>query len=273
MSERDGYQPGVPCWVAAVEPDPEAAVAFYAELFGWEAEDLMGPEHPASYFMCTLRGRKVAAIVSPHGAPAPPAAVWSTHIWVENADQVAAGVADAGGNVIGAPFDSPAGGRMGVLSDPSGAVFCVWQPGEHRGAQLVNEPGAWAMSFLNTPDPAGAKRFYIPMFGWDTETFDVGETEATLWRVPGYVGGEPQQPVSREVVAGMMPTGSGQQAGVPPHWSVDFWVGDVDATAENAAQLGGTVVVPPHDTPGFRNAVLADPQGAVFSISRLSAAP
>lgn len=37
MSERNGNQPGVPCWVASVHPDPERAVGFYAELFGWQA--------------------------------------------------------------------------------------------------------------------------------------------------------------------------------------------------------------------------------------------
>jgi len=26
MSKRDGYQPGVPCWVATVQSDPEKAV-------------------------------------------------------------------------------------------------------------------------------------------------------------------------------------------------------------------------------------------------------
>lgn len=35
MSARNGYQHGVPCWVAALRHDPEKAVNFYAELFGW----------------------------------------------------------------------------------------------------------------------------------------------------------------------------------------------------------------------------------------------
>ena len=35
MPERDGYIPGVPCWVDVSEPDPEAAVDFYGGLFGW----------------------------------------------------------------------------------------------------------------------------------------------------------------------------------------------------------------------------------------------
>jgi uncharacterized protein len=60
-------------------------------------------------------------------------------------------------------------------------------------------------------------------------------------------------------------------ADVPPHWSVDFWVDDADATAEKAAELGGKVIAPPFDTPGFRQAVLADPEGASFSVSQLTA--
>jgi uncharacterized protein len=41
MSERDGYEHGVPCFVAGVFPDPAAAASFYSELFGWETDDLM----------------------------------------------------------------------------------------------------------------------------------------------------------------------------------------------------------------------------------------
>jgi len=271
MSERDGYEHGVPCWVASVQPDPEAAVRFYNELFGWETEDLMPPDHPADYFLCKLRGRKVAAVVSQHGAPPPPTAVWGTYVWVDSADDAAAKVADSGGSLIGEPFDSPGGGRMAVLADPAGAVFCVWQPGDHRGAELVNEAGAWAMSSLHTSDSDGAKAFYGEVFGWTTETFDIGVGEITMWRVPGYLGGEPEQPVSREVVGLMNPGGSADR--VPPHWSADFWVGDVDATVEKATELGGRVVTGPYDTPAFRQAVLADPQGAEFSVSRVSVGP
>ena len=38
MPERDGYIPGVPCWVDTSQPDPGAALAFYGGLFGWEFE-------------------------------------------------------------------------------------------------------------------------------------------------------------------------------------------------------------------------------------------
>ena len=76
MSERDGYEPGVPCWVDTRQPDPQAATDFYTRLFGWEAKP-----SPADYVMCRLHGADVAAIAP--GA----AAAWRTHIWVESADE------------------------------------------------------------------------------------------------------------------------------------------------------------------------------------------
>ena len=269
MSERDGFEPGVPCWVQAVHPDPGAAVAFYTDLFGWESESLMPPDHPGDYFVCRLRGRDVAAIVSQHGAPAPPSAVWTTHIWVDSADDTAARVSEAGGGVIGQPFDSPGGGRQVIVSDPSGAVFSVWEPRGRNGAQLVNEPGAWSMSALNTPDPETCKRFYGEVFGWETETFDLGDAEMTMWKVPGYVGGEPQQPVARDVIATMLPA-AGDLADAPPHWSVDFWIQNVDDSARKATELGGEVITGPYDIPntGLRQAVIVDPQGATVSLTQ-----
>ncbi len=72
-------------------------------------------------------------------------------------------------------------------------------------------------------------------------------------------------------MAVMAPTGDAAAA-VSTHWNVNLRVEDADATVEQAAALGGQVIAPALDTPGFR-AVLADPQGAVFSIGRLTATP
>ena len=115
------------------------------------------------------------------------------------------------------------------------------------------------MSMLHTPDPDAAAAFYEALFGWTTESFG----PFTMFRLPGYVGGEPEQPVSREVIATMTPATGG-----PAHWSANFWVQDADAAAAKAAELSGRVVEPPSDSPGFRNAVLADPSGVTFAISQ-----
>jgi uncharacterized protein len=257
MTEPDGYQPGVPCWVDTWQADPDAAAGFYAQLLGWETDEATPPGSPRRYFMCRLRGLDVAGV----GGPVPPTPAWTTYVWVESAEATAAQAVEHGGSVAMEPFDMLDGGRGALLADPAGALFGVWQPGSHRGAQLINHPGAWAMSLLRTPDADGATAFYGALFGWQAEPLG----EFTLWRLPGYVGGTPEQPVPRDVVGVMT-----RSDDAPAHWSVDFWVDDVDATANKATELGGNVVVPPFDAPISRNAVLADPQGAVFSVSKVS---
>ena len=167
MLERDGYVAGVPCWVDTSQPDPEAAVAFYSGLFGWDFEDVMPPGSPGKYFIARLRGGDVAAVGSqPEGGP--PIAVWNTYIWVESADESASKVLEAGGRVVIDPFDVSDAGRMAVLTDPEGAAFCVWEAKQHKGARIVNEPGSLNFNGLNTRDVDGAKSFYGSVFGWET---------------------------------------------------------------------------------------------------------
>jgi predicted enzyme related to lactoylglutathione lyase len=95
-------------------------------------------------------------------------------------------VKEAGGATVVEPFDIPGAGRMGVFSDPTGAVFSVWQAKEHWGAQLVNEPGTWSWSDLNTRDAESAKSFYGAVFGWEADTTASGHDEYSMLRMPGY---------------------------------------------------------------------------------------
>src|SRR4051812_27931739 len=199
MQQRDGYMPGVPCWVDTSQPDPEAAAEFYGGLFGWELEDAMPPGAPGRYFMARLHGGLVAAVGSqPEGGP--PAAEWNTYVWVESADDAAAKVRAAGGQVVTEPFDVMDAGRMAVFTDPEGAAFCVWQAKQNRGAQVVNEPGSLNFNGLNSRDPAAAKSFYGSVFGWDSLGLDGG---AEMWRLPGYGAFlEQSDPGLRERMAG-----------------------------------------------------------------------
>jgi uncharacterized protein len=276
MPDRDGYLPGVPCWVDTSQPDPEAAVAFYGDLFGWEFEDVMPPGSGASYFTARIRGGDVAAI-APIAEGAPPAAMWNTYIWVESADETAGKVRDAGGSVVSEPFDVLDAGRMAVFADPEGALFCVWQAKQHKGARVVNEHGSLNFNDLNTRDPEGAKGFYGAVFGW--ETLDLGSF--TAWTLPGYAeylerdnpglrkqmaeAGAPEG--FADVVASLI-TLRDDQPDTPSHWGVTFAVDDADGAAQRATELGGRVIVPPMDAPWVRMTVLADPQGATFVASK-----
>ena len=277
MPERDGYIPGVPCWIDTSQPDPEAAVDFYSGLFGWEFEDVMAPGTEGKYYSARIRGKDVAAVSSiPEGAP--PMATWNTYVWVDSADDTAAKVRDAGGQVLTEPFDVTNAGRMAVFADPEGAAFCVWQAKEHRGAQIVNEHGSVNFNDLHTRDPEGAKAFYGAVFGW--QTFDLGGGFRT-WTLPGY--GEYLQrddpdlrkrleeaggPTGFEDVVASLIQVPDDQPDTPPHWGLTFAVDDADSTAKVAGELGGKVIVPPMDAPWVRMTVLSDPQGATFTASK-----
>jgi uncharacterized protein len=263
MSERDGYEHGVPCWVDTWQEDPDMAASFYAGVFGWEVQKGTPPGTDTRYYVCRLRGSDVAAIGSPPRPGMPPA--WTTYVWVDDVDAVAASAVNAGGSLLAEPFGSLDGGRMAIVADPAGAVFGVWKPGAHRGAQRIDEPSAYSMSFLRTRDLEGAKAFYAAVLGWTTETFGPW----LLSRVPGYVGGVPEQPVPRDVVAAMARASEDEAA----HWRADFWIADADAAAARATELGGAVVAGPEDAGPFREALLADPAGATFSVSQLTAGP
>ena len=277
MPERDGYIPGVPCWIDTSQPDPEAAVTFYGGLFGWEFEDVMPPEAPGKYFTARIRGGDVGAVGSiPDQMP--PVAMWNTYIWVDSADETASKVREAGGKVAMDPFDIPGSGRMAVFTDPEGAFFCVWQAKEHKGARIVNEHGSLNFNDLNTRDVDGAKRFYGAVFGWQALELSGG---FQAWTLPGYGDylerGDPDlrkrmaesgAPAGFEdVVASIVPLGD-EPPDVPAHWNVTFAVDEADAIAEKAAELGGKVVAPPFDAPWVRMTVIADPQGATFTASK-----
>ena len=273
MPELDRYIPGVPCWIDTTQADPDAAVEFYAGLFGWEFENTMPAGAPSKYFIARLRGGDVAAINAPQ-EDAPAEATWTTYVWVESADETAAKVREAGGQVLAEPFDILDFGRMAAFTDPEGAAFAVWQPKQFRGAAVVNEPGSVNFNGLHTRDPEAAKAFYGAVFGW--ELLPMG-----MWALPAYgdhlealnpgtrartaeLGG----PSRFEEVVAAVSVIPDDQPDTPAHWDVTFGVADADAIAERAAELGGTVLVPPFDAPWIRGTVIRDPQGATFNANK-----
>jgi hypothetical protein len=275
MSERDGYIPGVPCWVDTNQADPAKAAEFYGGLFGWQLEESMPEGAEGSYLTARIGGGEVGAISSiPEGAL--PVPVWNTYFWADDADATAKEVVQAGGSVLAEPFDIPGAGRMAILADTEGAVFSVWQAREHRGSKVVNEHGAVIFNGLASRDVAAAERFYGEVFGWK----QLPLPGSPMWMLPGYgdhleeaTPGLKEQAAGMgvpdgfvDVVAQLMPIADGDDA--PPHWNVTFATDDVEATAALAAELGAEVLVGPVDAPWVRMAVIRDPQGATFIASQ-----
>jgi predicted enzyme related to lactoylglutathione lyase len=231
--------------------DQAAAKAFYGGVFGWAYDD-QPMDAGAVYSIAKIGDGQVAAIApqSPELKAAGAPAMWNTYLAVDSADDATAKVAAAGGTVAMEPFDVMDAGRMSFVLDPSGAPVALWQAGRHIGATLVNEPGTVTWNELITDNPA-AVPFYEQVLGVTTTTVDMGQGKYTMFQVGG------------KEVGGTMPP---QMAGVPNHWHVYFSVADADASAAKIKELGGSVMVEPFDTPIGKMAVVADPQGAVFSL-------
>lgn len=255
MPQVESYKQGTPCWVDLSASNIEAAKEFYSGLFGWQLDEMpSGPD--LTYYMAKLKGQYVAGMMQqmPEMAAAGVPSYWANYLAVDNADEAAARASDAGGTLLFPVDDIPNGsGRMFFASDPTGAQIGFWQAGNHIGSGLVNEPGTAIWSELQTDDVAKAVPFYEAVTGCTATTGPAGDLgEYTNIVVDGKsVAGAMKQPTE----------------GMPPFWMTYFNVADVDAAVGKVQKLGGQVFAPAFDVPGVgRMAVLADPNGAAFSL-------
>ncbi|MFD9894564.1 VOC family protein [Amycolatopsis sp. NPDC059027] len=253
MLFRDERWPdGTPCWVDLMAPDQRKAVGFYSALLGWEVQ--VGGEETGHYGMAMLGGRPVAGIgqIPPEQAGMP--TVWTTYLAVSDVDKTAGAVTAAGGQILMAPMDVLAEGRMAVAADPTGAVFGLWQPGRHFGTQVLEAPGTQAWNEIMTRDYEAAKTFYGEVFG-----YSFGDISAEGFRYATLdIDGRPAGGI------GLLPADTPPE--VPANWTTYFAVADADAGAAKVSELGGTVVAPPADSAYGRVTAVVDDQGASFRL-------
>ncbi len=251
------------CWIELGTTDQPSAKQFYSQLFGWNINDVpMGPD--SFYTMLQKNGKDVSALyqLSPEQKSQGIPPHWMLYIAVESADEIAKAVTAAGGKVMAEPFDVFDVGRMSIVQDPTGATFALWQPKNHIGVQLHNEDNTLCWQELVTRDPAAAKKFYTKVFGWNDVTKEYGPTQYTEY----YIG----DPKDQKSTGGMLKM-TEERGDVPSHWMAYFAVNDCEAAVEKAKSLGANIFVPPTDVPGVgRFAMIADPQGALFSVIKLN---
>lgn len=257
MPEQTRHEPGMFCWVELATNDGPAAKKFYTSLFGWGVNEIpMGDQ--GTYSMVQKNGKDAGAMyqMGPQQKGMPPN--WGSYVCVTSADETAAKAKSLGGTVVLEPFDVFDSGRMALLQDPTGAFFSIWEPKEHIGAKVTNEPGAFCWNELYTTDPKRAADFYQSLFGWSGEKVQLPVGEYTMFEKGG------------AQAAGMLQI-SKEWGPMPPHWLVYFAVDDSDRTVEKAKGMGANVMVPPTDIPNIgRFSILSDPQGAGFAVIKLA---
>ena len=240
---------GTPCWTDRPVADMAAAQAFYAALLGWEYTEVR-PEM-AGYCNALVDGKQVAGLYDLREGLG---SFWNLYIATDDAEATAAAIEANGGTLMMPATAIPDVGSMLVAQDPTGSFFGAFQAGAHTGAQLVNQPGGLAWEDLRSADPVAAKAFYAGVFGYETrllsehmpdyETFHRAGEEGPLGGMGGLMGQD-----------------------MPSHWLVYFSVADIDAAVTTVAEMGGTVMAPPFETPFGRMAPVLDPSGAAFMLT------
>ena len=253
-----GYSPGMFSWAEVATPDTGASTAFYTRLLGLGATEMQTDDGSRYTILrkddrdvCGLYGMSEEEMQRADGGRAE----WRSYFTVHDAGDALTRVRSLGGTVIHEPIAIGTDGRLAVAQDPTGAVFSMWEPRDHFGAQVIREPGALAWAELYTRDTQAAASFYAGLFGWATTVVPSPDGGTyTLYQLDGVEA------------AGMLDIRE-EWGPMPPHWAVYFEVADLDDTCAAAGELGGGELMPPMQVEGVgRFAFLQDPQGAVVAV-------
>jgi uncharacterized protein len=255
MPIRDGAPLGAPCWIDLTTSNIERAQDFYGTVFGWTFESA-GPEY-GGYVNAAKDGHSVAGLMSnapEFGYPDQ----WATYFHTADVNATVSALTAAGGSSCMGPMEVRAKGHMGLATDPSGALFGLWQPLEHRGFDVIGEAGAPVWHQLATRGYRAAVDFYREVFGWQTEQISDSDEfrYTTAW-------------FNDQQLLGVMDGAACLPEGVPSNWTIFFGAEDVDKTLQVITECGGAVLRPAEDTPYGRLAAATDPTGTAFSLSSL----
>ncbi|ELS54060.1 hypothetical protein STVIR_4986 [Streptomyces viridochromogenes Tue57] len=216
--------------------DVEAGKRFYGELFGWDFEEAFD-----STVLARLDGEPVASLSRKTDGRMP--TVWTVYFATPDAAALAGRIRAAGGQVVTAPVQVGAGlGTVALVTDPEGAVFGLWQAGEHRGFGRRHEVGTFVWAELYARDTEAANTFYGGLFH------------------DALFGPDAEPDFGRAAVSEVFP------AMMPPHFVVHFRVADCEGILGTVNRLGGRVQVPPFETSYGTVAVVTDDQGASFAV-------
>src|SRR2546425_9054562 len=128
------HTPGSFCTAVLHTRDPERAAAFYTSLVGWTTRDISGT---TGHRLLQFDGKTVASLEQiTEGED-----LSDPHVSVEHIEHTTADALMLGAVLVDTA-DVLGLARLATLCDPEGAVFGLWQPAPHQGAQLTEDIGS-----------------------------------------------------------------------------------------------------------------------------------
>ena len=245
------FRTGQPRWMDLLSRDPDKAIAFYTELFGWKAD--VAPAEYGGYVTFSKNGKAVAGMMQ-NSDDTGIDDNWTVYLEVSDARATA----DAATANEGTVLEIGDVGDMGVwlvLTDATGACVGGWQNRSHSGFESTDGPGTPVWTELHARDYAKAVAFYESVFGWQTEVMSDSDEfrYTTLGKSP-------------DAVAGIWDASDDLPEIEPSFWDVYFGVSNANESAVRVTELGGTMLEQVTDTPYGRQAHAVDPTGARFAI-------
>ncbi|MFF3323795.1 VOC family protein [Streptomyces sp. NPDC002889] len=132
--------PGSLAWLELYTPVPDAALAHYSAVYGWETSTMPLPDGSGTYTMVNPAGAGEEAMF---GGVVPQAAdpleaqgdpYWLPYFTVTDCDATVAKARELGATVRMEPIDMEGVGRFAKLADPAGAKFAIMQGIEPQAA-------------------------------------------------------------------------------------------------------------------------------------------
>ena len=241
-------------WFEYISKEQKKAQAFFGEVFNWKTQNMPAQGGASGdYTMIAIDGETIGGY-PPFMEGMPPHAHWISHLQVADTTATLAKIKSSGGRVIKDAVKMGDFGTWAVVADPTGGVFCTWQPGRAEGTgDFKGKTGTFCWNELMTDNPEKAVAFYKAIGGFEDKPQDMGpmgtyhvlETE-----------GKPRAGVMKHM-----------KPGVPNAWLPYVQVASADQTADKAKRNGATIVAPPNDIPNVgRFAIFTDPLGAALGI-------
>ncbi|MEU9254444.1 VOC family protein [Streptomyces sp. NPDC048270] len=234
--------------------DLASAQRFYGAVMGWHFRATRLGE---GFSIAFSEGAPVAGLGALAHRLVLPAA-WTPYFAVDDADVTAARIVERGATMAVGPLGFGTG-RAALASDPDGAVFGFWQ-GEVIPDWTVGRGSAPVWLELRTRDAFAAAVFYGEVLDWAGERAGC----CTVSYEHDHVVLRHGNDTTARIVGGALEEAPDPQ--VRPRWHVHFRVPDLEAALETATTLGGRVVSPVENTSTSRSVVLADPDGAPFTV-------